>query len=272
MGPVLVIGDHPRVELCLRVGNVVEDFAGQEPFTHRAMPPLNLARRRRRTWRPEDVFDPVPVQIRSNSTSPVPGPNRPVNTLDVILTPTFPSHRNYEVVTNKAPIYRRPTGNGSTPSRRNRFKIVSGPINGSARRNSTMSASTSGAIWCGHDTGRDGLSTKPFEPFSSVVSQPVMHRLASDFITAGDIGHRRTVEDFENSFQTLFHSIELHQHECRTTPQADPQYPKSVGQEPEQVSPTYRNCPKSVAPEPEPHGPSWDKLDFGPQVRKLYPF
>ena len=54
---------------------------------------------------------------------------------------------------------------------------------------------------------------KPFEPVGRVASQPVVHRLTSDLITAGNIGHRRPVEDFENSFQTLFHSIELHQHD-----------------------------------------------------------
>ena len=41
----------------------------------------------------------------------------------------------------------------------------------------------------------------------------IMHGLPGHFIAAGDIGDRRAIQDFENSFQTLFHSIELHQHD-----------------------------------------------------------
>jgi hypothetical protein len=59
MRPILVICFHPRIQLGLRIFDRVEDFSGQEPFTHRAMPPLNLACRGRRAWRGEDVFDPV---------------------------------------------------------------------------------------------------------------------------------------------------------------------------------------------------------------------
>ena len=57
------------------------------------------------------------------------------------------------------------------------------------------------------------LVDKPLEPVGRVASQPVVNRLAGDLIAAGDIGDRRAVMDFENSFQTLFHNIELHQHD-----------------------------------------------------------
>ena len=46
-----------------------------------------------------------------------------------------------------------------------------------------------------------------FETFSSVSWQPVVNRLTSDFIPAGDISDRCPVKDFQDSFQTLFHTL-----------------------------------------------------------------
>ena len=78
---VVVVLVAPRIELLLGVGLAGVHPARQELLAQRVMPPLDLARRRRGPGLGQQVVDmPFSRQIRSNSTSPLPFPNRPVNT------------------------------------------------------------------------------------------------------------------------------------------------------------------------------------------------
>jgi hypothetical protein len=59
MGPVVVVVMHPLVELGPGVVDRREHLAGQELGPHRLMPPLDVARRRRRPRRRQKMPDRV---------------------------------------------------------------------------------------------------------------------------------------------------------------------------------------------------------------------
>ena len=81
MPSVVVVFVHPPIELGLRVSDRFEHFAVQELARSVLMPPLHLARRRRRPRRRQDVFDPVLAADPIKQHLTLARPEPPVNTL-----------------------------------------------------------------------------------------------------------------------------------------------------------------------------------------------
>ena len=56
------------------------------------------------------------------------------------------------------------------------------------------------------------MVSQPGQPFLPVFTQPQVHGLAGDTVAPGDLGDRRSREDFHDRVIALLHDAQLHEH------------------------------------------------------------